>query len=34
MERIKENFRLFIADIQLSINRITRLELINEIINN
>jgi hypothetical protein len=34
MERIKENFRLFIADIQLSINRITRLKLINEIINN
>jgi len=34
MERIKENFRLFIADIQLSINQITRLKLIKEIINN
>lgn len=32
MERNKENFRLFIDDICLKIKRITRLKLINKII--
>lgn len=32
MERNKENFRLFIDDIYLKIKRITRLKLINKII--